>query len=305
MPNFAHDLRIEPLAIPARWFGPLRLLAAWQLASRNSSFGGYSALLALPDGRLLAGSDRGEMLIFTPPGVTHPTFEFAPFGRFDGDPWGLNDLESLTRDPASGRIWAGFEVDNRILRLNADFSDRWLVAPRLMRGWPHDYGPEAMVRLADGHFVVLAEQSPAWFARTSPGVLFARDPIAGGPTTTFEFARPDGYSPTDMAQLPDGRLLVLLRHFRFGLPPRFPGKIALADPASIRPGTVWHVHVIGDLEPPLPSDNFEGVAVQPQRDGSAIVWLISDDNRSPFQRTLLLKFRWTDMQRAPGSTERP
>jgi hypothetical protein len=67
---------------------------------------------------------------------------------------------------------------------------------------------------------------------------------------------------------------------------------------------VWRVTVIGELAPPLPSDNFEGLAVVPDAAGGAVLWVISDDNRSPLQRTLLLKFRWPPMQKARESTAR-
>jgi hypothetical protein len=303
--NQEHALRITKLPTPVWRSGGLELLGAWRLQSPNSRFGGYSGLVVLGDGRLLAGGDRGDMLVFSPPDTPERAFVLDRFGYFDGSPWGLEDLEALTRDPASGRLWAAYEVDNQILRLDADFRNRVLVRPRVMHRWLADYGPEAMARLADGKFVVLAEASRKWFVGTTPGVIFSQDPEDGGLPLTFRFERPDGYRPTDIAQLPDGRVLILLRTFRLGLPPRFPGKIAIADPALIRAGGVWQAKVLTDLDTPLPSDNFEGLAVVPQRDGGAVVWVISDDNRSPLQRTLLLKFRWAPTQKARGSPARP
>ncbi|MCA8901438.1 MAG: hypothetical protein KDA53_09325, partial [Hyphomonas sp.] len=41
---------------------------------------------------------------------------------------------------------------------------------------------------------------------------------------------------------------------------------------------------------PMTTDNFEGIAVDAHADGSARVWIVSDDNFSPMQRTLLLAF---------------
>ena len=37
-------------------------------------------------------------------------------------------------------------------------------------------------------------------------------------------------------------------------------------------------------------DNFEGMAVHRAADGALVLTLISDDNFSPLQRTLLLQF---------------
>ena len=39
-------------------------------------------------------------------------------------------------------------------------------------------------------------------------------------------------------------------------------------------------------------DNYEGLAVAPGPDGALVLWLISDDNKATFQRTLLLKLLW-------------
>jgi hypothetical protein len=45
------------------------------------------------------------------------------------------------------------------------------------------------------------------------------------------------------------------------------------------------------LEPPLPTDNFEGLAVRPDAGGGLFVYIVSDDNRSPLQRTYLMMFQ--------------
>lgn len=47
------------------------------------------------------------------------------------------------------------------------------------------------------------------------------------------------------------------------------------------------------LQRPLTVDNFEGVAAQARPDGRVRFYLISDDNFSSKQRTLLLAFDWT------------
>ena len=190
------------------------------------------------------------MLLFTPPWAPPSAPELAFYARHDSRAWGLTDLEAITRDPASGRLWTAYEQVNRILRVDADYRHPILVSPPAMRNWRADFGPESMVRLSDGRFIVLAERSPRWFDRTTPGLLFAGDPAAGAMPQGFRVASPPGYSPSDMAQLPDGRVLVLMRAFELGLPPRFPCLIALADPADIRPGATWRPTVIA---PPRPA----------------------------------------------------
>lgn len=53
-------------------------------------------------------------------------------------------------------------------------------------------------------------------------------------------------------------------------------------------GGIW---VLAKLEPPLPTDNYEGIAVAPDESGKgAAVWVMLDDNRMrKFQR----KLRWS------------
>ena len=45
------------------------------------------------------------------------------------------------------------------------------------------------------------------------------------------------------------------------------------------------------LAPPYTVDNFEGLAVFPDKRGGTIIYILSDDNFNPLQRTLLLQFR--------------
>ena len=47
---------------------------------------------------------------------------------------------------------------------------------------------------------------------------------------------------------------------------------------------------IAELRAPLTLDNFEGIAVHQLSDGTNRLTLISDDNFSPLQRTLILQF---------------
>jgi hypothetical protein len=47
-----------------------------------------------------------------------------------------------------------------------------------------------------------------------------------------------------------------------------------------------------ELRRPLTVDNFEGLAAVPGKDGAIRFYLISDDNFSSNQRTLLLAFDW-------------
>ena len=125
--------------------------------------------------------------------------------------------------------------------------------------------------------------------------------MAGAEPTAFRLVSPPGYRPVDIAQLPDGRALILLRKVVWGIPPGFAGKLMLADPATIRAGEVWRTEPLADLVAPLPSDNYEGLAVASDGRGGIVLWLISDDNDSIAQRTVLLKLRWPANAKARGN----
>jgi hypothetical protein len=298
-------LQIEPLAVPARTVGPFTIVGAWELNSSNSYFGGYSGLVALGDGTLLAASDKGSRLRFTVPGGSGPTPEFASFVPDDADNKRAADIEAITRDPISGKLWLAYENSNTIERYEARLRLEARVKPAALRNWPTNSGPEAMVRLADGRFVVLAEATEHGGVEGAPALLFAHDPLTGVAPLEFRFRPPAGFRAVDMAQLPDGRVLILVRKVLWGLPPRFANQLVLADPDRIREDPTWQGEVIADLAAPLPSDNYEGLAIETEPGGSITVWIVSDDNSFRLQKTLLLQLRWRPNEKARGLTARP
>ena len=290
-PVFEQRLDISPVRFdPAlAQLGRFRLTGVWQLTSPHEWFGGYSALLAIRPGRLLAFSDRGHTIDFPIPGS--PASGPAVIGSATGDSKTLKasrDIESATYDPQRDEIFLAMEFRNAITRTTPALQSWQMAFPHAMRGWAGNQGPEAMVRLADGRFIVLGERNGGWDDPDShPAVLLSGDPTRGAAEQVFTFVGTDGARPTDMAQLPDGRVLVLQRKLLWPFPPRFSGSIALADPAELRPGGRWSATRLAPLEAPLPVDNFEGLAITPAGGGKVHVWLISDDNMAVTQRTLL------------------
>jgi hypothetical protein len=304
-PIHAVDLRFRPLTLPpseelARHLGVFDLVGAWEMTSHYSRFGGYSALLTVGDGRFLAISDRGDWFYFSPPGVKgRPPRAGRTFGRVKDQKRYLYDSESATRDPATGRIWMGWEQDNTITRHDRGFRAYRSIRPPAMRDWGGNTGAEAMVRLADGRFIILSEGFTGWLDdRGHPALLFAGDPLTAGDPTRLTFVGPENFSPTDMAQLPDGRVLILMRRLAWPFPARFAGRIAIADPRDIRPGEPWQGKQVAMLSSSLPVDNFEAMAITPGADGRVVVWLLSDANSGVTQRTLLWKLT-VDPRRLP------
>lgn len=286
----ARDSRLSftPLAIvtPQGWPDGLSLERLWQLQSPDPFFGGYSALLPLERGRLRAYSDKGDSLTFTVSGRGRPEADFASVAPDPRRARQFQDIEAVASDPATGRHWLSYEHLNAIRRYEPGEGPRdlgTLALPPQMRDWPVNSGGEAMVRLADGRFVVLAE-------RGGKGLLFAGDPVDGARGAEFAVTWPDGYRPADAAVLPDGRVLVLMRKV---VPawPAFRSLLLIGDPRAIGGDRPWQPQLVARLDGLLPSENYEAIAVEPDGD-SLVLWLISDDNLATFQRTLLARLRW-------------
>lgn len=287
---------VTPLAARAGVSGELALTGAWELASKHGWFGGFSALVANGDTGLIAGSDRGWLLHIDlagpAPRPDPATFRFV--GRAMGARKELVDLESLARDPVSGKLWAAFENFNMIERFAPD-GTRALRQPREMRRWSDNSGPETMERLSDGRFVIIAEGAERGGKPVHEGLLFPGDPLGPAAPAIFRFVSWPDYDPVDAAQLPDGRVLILLRRVRYAIPARFDTAIAIADPREIRPDRPWRARIIERMQSGVFADNFEGIAFVPAAGDAArgSIWVISDDNFSVFQRSLLLRFDWS------------
>lgn len=288
-------VEVSRLAVPVAKLGALSIEGVWQLDSRHSLFGSYSGLVALGSGALLAASDRGMAMRFAFSGGTPGGFALSPYSA-DGNGAMADkhtvDIEALTRDPATGRIWAAFEGRNAIERREADMTGPQGVRPAAMAGWSGNSGPEAMTRLADGRILVLGEGASGWRGGEFPGLLWADDPVAGGQPREFRFPLGGAFRPTDMAALPDGRVLILVRRIAFAVPPYFETALLVADADRIVPGQSWRAHELARFAPPFPGDNFEGLAVDPASGFPVTITMISDDNGAMYQRTLLVRMQW-------------
>ncbi|WP_196793202.1 esterase-like activity of phytase family protein [Erythrobacter litoralis] len=279
--------------LPPR-LGPFVTLNAWELDSNHHLFGSYSALRATAPGEFLTASDRGNVLRFT---IEGDRLGIGPMARFNGEDRfaekRASDIEALAIDPKSGTVWAAYEGLNAIERRDARLRSPTRVRPPSMQDWRSNSGPEAMLRFDDGRFIVIGEGTTRWTDDRMPAVLFARDPAEGDPGMSFAFSAPEDFRPTDIAALPDGRVLFLLRRIVFGLPPRFEIGLLVADPAQIAEGETWSGELLTVFSRPFPTDNYEGLAVEPTDGGYPVtITMISDDNDIAYQRTLVAQLYW-------------
>lgn len=290
--NLGAPVSFTRLAMPQQMAGEVQVLGGWTLASISDHFGGNSALLAVDGQHLIAASDRRRIMRLALRGDRPPIARMRYLSGNVNTDKRLIDVESITRDPATDRIWIGYEGVNAIERRDVSLERPMRVQPEQMQDWSVNKGAEAISWLADGRFIVLAEHSPKLGGGLSAGLLFPSDPVGGVAAEEFRFGPPAGYRPVDMVEIPDGRVLILVRRFHWGIMPRFTAKLVVADPAEIVRGQTWRGRVIAEFAPPIPSDNFEGLAMWPREDGLLDLWMISDDNRSGFQKTYLLEMRW-------------
>lgn len=288
-------VRAEPVALgpglrPGMRLGKLTWLGGVALSSDDPAFGGYSSI-AVSDRSVLMLSDGGLWLSLDRAKLTRARFGVLPGGPGAGWKKEDRDSESLAIDPRTGQAWVGFENAQAIWRYAPGFArvERHVVPPA-MADWPENGGPESLVRLRDGQFVAISELGrwPGARRQTRAAILFVGDPtIAPRRGFRFSYRPPRGFDPSDAAELPNGDLVIVNR--RFELPYRFITRLVIVDRRQIRPGATVEGRVIATLAPPDLHDNFEGVAVR-QESGRTELWLVSDDNQSLLQRTLLLRF---------------
>jgi hypothetical protein len=293
-PIIAHAITIkaERLIAPAIETAlGLRFVDGWSLSSRDDDFGGLSSLI-IENGKFISMSDSGAIIRFeinTAGKVRNASVNPLPLGCASDIDKRDRDSESIARDPLSGTYWIGLEWRNAICRSDAHLTKgERLTRPEIMKHWSKTGGPEAIVRLVDGRFLIFAEFAEG--SNSLPELVIAdRDPTA--PEARYSralyLAPEHHFSPTDAAQLPDGRLIVINR--RFEPPAYFSARLSLLDRLPTKVNGIISGKTIAKFGRPGLTSNFEGVAIS-NEGGRTFIWLISDDNYMWIENTYLLKF---------------
>lgn len=287
-PEAPRQERIDSLA----WRGGL------ELTSPSRNFGGISGLYVAPDGDdIVLVTDQGNWLAAK---LTYDErgwlsgFEDARLGRLKderGAPLSrrLNrqDAEALARR-ADGSWVVTFERLHRIHTYpSAPLPDGPAEALPVPGDLPHgsNQALEAITELPDGRLIALREGA---VSLSGPNAVYRGYLYEGGAWQPFDYIRPKPTQPTDMAVGPDGLVYVSERHWSpvGGLTIR----IARFDPAGLAPGAAIQATTLATLRPPLTIDNFEGIFLRESENGAPLVYVVSDDNFSAIQRTLLVMF---------------
>src|SRR5512132_2721207 len=270
--------------------GRLEYRGGLQLSSADTRFGGLSGLLVSADGRYLTAiSDRGYWfeagLVYDRSGLLARIDEAslrelrAPNGKsIARRPAG--NAEGLAPGAAGKGVVVSFEMQPKLLLYPAGGGPPVrLKSPQGLEQAPRNEGIEALTRLADGRLMALTEGLRADGGTTGW--------VGGGRRwSTVTWRTGGGFRATGAATLPDGDVLVLERRI---LPPG--ARVRLLKSADIVEGAALDGKEIARFESALTFDNLEGIDARRSDAGETLVYLVSDDNYSFLQRTLLSMFR--------------
>lgn len=296
---------VQPMAFlssdPARRrFGSLVFRSGLHLTSPVSSFGGFSGLWRSANGReLLALADNAQVLqarVESSGGRLTGLAEtvLSPLLLDGGKPLRQSrfyDTESLAI--SGGVAFIGVERSHAVLRFSRERSGALVRGVLLtdtppLKDIPGNKSLEA-IGIAPprsplaGAVVAIAER-----ARTAENAPTRGFILTGPQRGAFDVVRSNDYDISDLAFLDDGSLLVLERRVGLLLG-GFACRIRQVAATAIRPGARVDGDVLFESDASLAIDNMEGLCVH-REDGEIILTLISDDNFSLLQRTLLLEF---------------
>ncbi len=278
--------------------GDVTFLAGFDLELDEPAFGGLSGLVLTPDGSgLVAVSDGGWWITadLQHDNAGHLTgvsnLAVVPMLDTDGSPISdlsgdlskiRGDAESVANDEDGGFL-VSFEREHRVW----SYAD--LTAQPVVIDLPPDVSDlgsnsalESVAQLPDGRLVIFAER-PTGDESLIKGWIREAD---GWRSLTY--LPRDDFSVTDIAALPDGRVIALERWF---VAPVFL-KIRLREimPDMLDTDAPIDGRILATFTNPLLIDNFEGLAARPAPDGGTLLYMVSDDNFNGHQRTLLYQF---------------
>jgi hypothetical protein len=197
------------------------------------------------------------------------------------------DSEGLTQLP-DGRFAVSFEQTQsiRIYDLNRDGPIAAAhPGPRLseVAQLPPNQGLEALAATEAGELIIGAEggRGPTQIWRAPLGASEEAAPIA-------RYRLSLGYALVGLDRLPDGAFVALERAYAPVLGART--RITRFVESELGDGDTIETEELAHLGAALRLDNFEGIAAAQLSDGTTRLYILSDDNFSDRQRTLLYAF---------------
>jgi hypothetical protein len=280
-------------------YGELEFRSGLVLTSSFRGFGGLSGLrLDAAGERFVAISDkgdwftgrlvyRGRQLAGLADVVAAPMLD-ADGSRITARGW--FDTEALALDGAIAYV--ALERVNRILRFDLGRDGvrargTMVPVPPEFGKLPFNRGIEALLVVPTGRRLAGALIAISEAALDAAGNI--RGFLIGGPSPgRFSVRRTANYDISDMALLPSGDVLLLERKFSIldgaGI------RIRRIPLAAVAPDALLDGPAIFEADLGYEIDNMEGLDVHVAPDGDTVLTMVSDDNFSLIQRTLLLQF---------------
>lgn len=274
--------------------GDLKYLGGLDIPRMGQNIGGLSGLRWNADtARLLAITDDARWVWITPEeqGDTLTGIAALKAGAFLGlggetlSGKEQGDSESLTRSARGGWL-IGFERDHRLWRYESltDPALETAIYPlTLLEPLEANAGLEALAG-DEARLLTCVERAADIGAGNCIEQFEGTDVMASRRITPPAAIADRGAVPTDADALSDGTFLILFRSYS-------PAKGNTAAIVAYAPDGTRRE--IATFVPPLTLDNFEGLAVReegPEDERRTFLYIVSDDNFSGSQRTLLMKF---------------
>ncbi|MEP3045554.1 MAG: esterase-like activity of phytase family protein [Roseibium sp.] len=293
------------IGYPDRTFGKLTYLGGFEVLASDRKIGGLSGLVSLDSGnRFLAVTDNGHWVTGTvkqkpdgtPLGISE--VRFAPLLGSDGKTlrarWG-HDTEALTLSGSD--LYVSAERNHAIyhypwpLSTGKERMIGQLALPKDILDLPRNTGLESLASppsdsSLSGKLIAIVETAPSEVHGLSAYIL--------GPKTTdrFSIKKHDRFDATDADFLPNGDLLLMER--RFNLRDLIGLRLRRFPSDKVKPDAVLEGELLLEANFDYQIDNMEAVAAHQSETGATILTLVSDNNRSLLQRTVVLRFRLED-----------
>lgn len=282
--------------------GRLRYMGGLFITSTDRRFGGLSGLVVSQDGkRLLAISDHafwfsarlsysGGNLSGMSDGALAPMLDALgkPLRPPYADAESMTSLGAFPLDASDGSVAVGFETRDRVetFAIGRDgfmAKAEPVAMPEALKQAAANKGLESLVHLPDGRLLAITEHT-----LDQSGNMIGWIVAPSGESQALSLKRDAPFDLSDMALGADGALYALERRYTKIAGPGF--RIRRIKAETLQPGAVLDGEVIADLDFDYSIDNMEGLAIRRSEAGKQLFYVLSDDNYSAAQRTLLLMF---------------
>ena len=285
-------------------FGKLHFMGGLALSSPDKDFGGLSGLRFLPgQDRIIAVSDAGHFftaaikrdILGAPVDLSDATRDAIPgIGGFLSGLKQDSDCEAI--EVSDTRAWLAFERKHRI--------DAYDLQSGKLVGEPHPFNDKIRkLKLSSNGGIEALALLPASSQGATRLLAITEESLdAAGNMRAFivtadaiqplSLKRTDDFDATDAVFMPDGDLLVLERRFSVKTGPAM--RLRRIAGSTIMEGALLDGEILLEADNTYRIDNMEGLAIRRDADGNTVIAIISDDNFSVLQSTLLLEFKISD-----------